>query len=79
MRSISKLSVNERETLALLYDTPYWKVIRKLIDIERLELAKDSIERTEILEVRHLAGQAAGLKKLVGEIKANFKDVNKKG
>lgn len=77
--TIVQLSANERETLALLYDKVDFTVLSKLIAIERIELAKDAIEQRDISEVRYLAGQSDGLKKLLGTIGNNFKDVNKKG
>jgi len=78
MKSVIKmLSENERETLAHLYDTADYKVLIKLINLERLELAKDAIEQRDIEEVRYLAGQAVGLRKLLGTIRDNFKDRNK--
>ena len=75
---IQQLSVSEREALASLYDTEYFRVLRKLIDIERIELAKDHVDQTDILQIRYLSGQTASLKKLVGTIRSNFKDIDKK-
>lgn len=76
---LEQLSANERETLALLYDKLDFKILTKLINIERLELAKDAIEQRDISEVRYLAGQSDSLKKLLGTIRKNFKEVNKEG
>lgn len=74
---LEQLSANEREILALLYDKPDWKVLTKLISMERVELAKDALEKLDILEVRYLAGQSDGLKRLLGTIRNNFKDTQK--
>lgn len=76
--TIEQLSNDDRELLALLYDKPDWKVLRKLIDIERLELAKDAIDQKDIMDVRYYSGQAEGLKRLVETVDQNFKDLNKK-
>jgi hypothetical protein len=76
---LEQLSANEREALALLYDKPDWKALTKLINIERIELAKDAIEQKDIADVRYLAGQSDGLKRLLGTIRNNFKAVNKEG
>lgn len=77
--TISQLTPNDREALVHLYDTVDFKVLTKLINMERIELAKDAIEQRDMAEVRYLAGQADGLKKLLGTIRNNFKEVNKKG
>ena len=77
--AIDQLSAGERETLARLYDSGDYKVLRKLIDIERIELAKDHVDERDILQIRYLSGQVASLKKLVGTLRNNFKEVNKKG
>lgn len=75
--TIKQLTANERETLALLYDKIDFKVLTKLINIERLELAKDAIEQQDIGEVRYLHGQSIALQKLLGTIKENFKELQK--
>ena len=80
--SIKKLSANERETLAHFYDTEGYKVLRKLIDIERVELAKDTAELSGTMEQialgnRYLTGQQVSLKRLINELRENFKDSDK--
>jgi hypothetical protein len=75
--SLSQLTDAERQTLALLYNKPDFKALTKLINIERLELAKDAIEQKDIGEVRYLHGQSVALQKLLGTLRSNFKDDNK--
>lgn len=77
--TIEQLSIKEREVLAGFYDTPAYKALRRLIDIERLELAKDHVDEIDIMQVRYLSGQAASLAKLVVTIRDNFKSIEKKG
>jgi hypothetical protein len=75
--AIDQLKPNEREALAHLYDTEGYKALRRLVEIERLELAKDHVGQRDILEVVDLTGQTKALKKLLGTIRDNFKKVNK--
>jgi len=81
--SIKQLSTQEREVLAHFYDSAPYKVLAKLISIERIELAKDTAEINGTMEEialqnRYLTGQQYGLKRLVGELRDNFRDVNNK-
>jgi len=79
MKSVLEaLTINEREALALLYEKPDYKALVKLVSSERIELAKDAIEQRDISDVRYLAGQSDGLKKLLGTIQSNYRQVNKK-
>lgn len=75
--SIEQLSAKERELLARLYETDHYKVLIRLIEIERLELAKDHVDETDISTIRYLSGQARGLKKLVGTIRDNYTKTQK--
>lgn len=63
--TVSKLSQTEREALALFHDSAADKALRKLVDIERLELAKDHVDQSDILMIRYLSGGANSLKKLI--------------
>lgn len=67
--TVELLNKKDRELLALFYDTDTYNALKKLCELERLELAKDAITQRDITEVRHLAGQAESLKKLFGTIK----------
>lgn len=77
--TLEQLSSKEREALAHLYGTDAFKALRKLIDVERLELAKDHVGQTDILQVRYLSGQSDGLKKLVLTVRDVHKQSEKKG
>lgn len=77
--TLEQLSAKEREALAHFYDTDAHKALRKLIDVERLELAKDHVNQTDILHVRFLSGQSDGLKKLALTLRENYKHFDKKG
>lgn len=66
--TVEQLSKSERDALALFKDSEADKALRKLIDIERLELAKDHVDQTDILNVRYLSGGANSLKKLVNTL-----------
>jgi hypothetical protein len=78
MKSVlDQLSESDKEALARLYDMPEWKSFRKLVDIERTELAKDHVGQRDIMEICDLSGQSKALKKLVVTIRENFKQLNK--
>ncbi len=78
MRStLEQLSEKERKALANFYGTDAEKALRKLIDLERLNLAKDHVDQVDILQVRYLSGAAHSLKQLVFTLKTNYKDNNK--
>lgn len=76
--TLEELTSAERKALALFYDTPAYQALRRLVDIERLELAKSHVDQVDILQVRYLSGQTAALKKLIGTLRENFKSSNKK-
>lgn len=76
--TLEQLSAKEREALAHFYDTDAYKALRKLVDLERLETAKDHLDQTDILQVRYLSGQASSLKKLVLTLRDNYKQFEKK-
>lgn len=77
--TLEQLSAGERKALALFYDTDAFKALRKLVDVERLELAKDHVDQTDIMQVRYLSGQASSLKKLILTLGENHKQSEKKG
>lgn len=74
---VDKLSAEERAILANFHSSEEFKVLRKLVDMERLELAKDHVDQTDILQVRYLSGGANSLKKLILTIKQLQKTLNK--
>lgn len=71
--TIDLLSAKERKLLVLFYGTETHEALKRLIDLERLELAKDSLDQQDIMQVRYLSGQAMGLKKLREVIFENYK------
>lgn len=74
---VDRLTQEEREILAHYYSSEGFKVLVKLIEMERLDLAKDHVEQVDILQVRYLSGQTASLKKLVKtiqQLKKNSKE-----
>ncbi len=72
--SIDQLSPAERLILAQWYDTPSYKALRKLVDIERMELAKDHVDQIDILQVRYLSGQTSSLRRLIEQLANLYKD-----
>ena len=77
--TLEQLSAKEREALAHFYTTDAHKAQEKLINLERLELAKDHVGKRDILDVCYLSGQSDGLKKLILTIRENYKTFDKKG
>jgi hypothetical protein len=67
--ALDQLTYKEKQLLNTFYGTEQYKALRKLIDIERLELAKDHVDERDILQIRFLSGQVQGLKRLVGGLK----------
>jgi len=74
--TLEELTKNERDALARLYETDSYKALVKLIQLERLEIAKDHLDQSDILMVRYLSGQASGLKKLILTLKDNHQKIN---
>jgi hypothetical protein len=75
--SIELLPKKARTTLAHFYGTEAHDALRQLIDIERLELAKDHVDQTDILQVRFLSGQTYSLKKLIKTLEEIYKRSDK--
>lgn len=75
--TLQQLSFKEQEILAQWYNSESYKVVKKLIEIERLELTKDHLEVQDILQIRYLSGQAASLKKLLVTIRQHYKSKEK--
>jgi hypothetical protein len=69
--TISLLTKSDKEALALFFETPAYKALVRLIEVERLELAKDHVNQLDMLYVRFLSGQAEGLKKLIKTLEDN--------
>lgn len=74
MRSaVDQLNPKDIKTLALFYDTESYRALRRLVDIERLELAKDHVNNIDIMQIRYLSGQVEALKKLIETIHSIYK------
>lgn len=76
--TIELLSDDEKQALAALYEHSGFKALKRFVELERLELAKDSINQLDILNVRYLAGQAQSLKTLIKVLEAINKEANRK-
>ena len=76
--TVEQLSPNQRQALVSFYETDTYKALKRLIELERLELAKDHVDVTEIGQIRYLSGQAAGLKKLVKTLRQLYIQQDKK-
>lgn len=72
--TVELLTPEERKALVLFYDTRAHKALIQLIQNERLELAKDHVDQTDINQVRYLSGQVASLKKLAGTLKSLYQE-----
>jgi len=75
---IDKLTPKERLALVHLYSTEGYSALRKLVELERLELAKDHVDQMDILQIRYLSGQTKSLKKLIQTIDSAYKESEKK-
>ena len=75
--TIELLSPTDRKALALFYGTPAYAALERLVKLERLELAKDAIEQTDILIVRYLHGGSVNLQKILRTVKDIHKSTEK--
>lgn len=75
---IDRLTADERAILAHFHSSEEFLVLRKLIDMERLDLAKDHVNQFDLTIICNLSGQSNGLKKLVQAIQKIHKDSTKK-
>lgn len=64
-----ELSPAERRTLARLYEMDEYKVLKRVIEISRLNAATRALDALTWEETKHLQGQAHGLKHLHLNIK----------
>jgi hypothetical protein len=77
-RTIDSLTPQEKELLVDLYDSDKYKALCKLIEAERLELAKDCLT-IPADRLSYVQGQAHGLRALCLEMKTLHKESQKKG
>jgi len=79
MSTIAELSVGERKALALWYDTVSYKAFKKLMELERVNLATKLVEvlPTDIVTISKHQGRADAYKQLHLVLKKNYKDANK--
>lgn len=73
--AIKQLTPNDREALVHFYDTNDYKVLKKLIEIQKTELAKAHVGQLDIQQIRYLTGQVASFNWLTGTIQDNFQEV----
>lgn len=74
MKSIlDLLSKNDRIALARFYESNDYKIVKKYIDALRLNQAKNALDAQNFEEVKHLQGQAHGLKMFHLNLKENHK------
>lgn len=66
---VNLLNKNERMALARLYETNDFKILVKYIEALRVNAAKFALDAQSFEEVKHLQGQAHGLKLLVHNLK----------
>lgn len=71
--TVDQLSTKDRALLAAFYGTDTYEALKKLVAAERVLLAQDAIDQTDILQVRYLSGQSISLKKLFGTLKVLYK------
>ena len=70
--TIDSLPEKDRIALADLYDSAPYKVLKKLLEVQRLEIAKSCLD-TAPETLKYLQGQAHGLKQLNLSMQDNFK------
>lgn len=66
---LMKLTADERAILAHFNGSETHRVLVKLLEIERLELAKDHVGVGDIGQIRYLSGKAEGLRALILTLK----------
>ena len=71
--TVSALSQNEREALALFYDTEAYKALIKFCELEVNALGVDALQALNIEQVRVLQGRAAFASDLVKFFKEIYK------
>ena len=77
--TIYLLTQKDRQLLASFYETEYYPALKSLLVIERDQLAQDHVNEVDLMQIRHLSGQASALKKLVTTLKEINKTTQKKG
>lgn len=75
--TIELLSDKDRLLLADLYLDDRYKVLKKLMELQRIEYAKGHVNQKDILDIRFLSGKSEGLKDLNLTLKDNFKNIDK--
>lgn len=71
--TLDLLTPGERELLANFMGTATHTALVKLLELERLELAKDHVGQHDIKQVRFLSGKSESLKNLILTLKTNGK------
>lgn len=63
------LSAKKKQQLAVFYETDVYKVLEELVELVRVNAAKHALDAPDINELKHLQGQAHGLKVLLSNMK----------
>lgn len=71
--TIDLLNSKDRLLLAEFYNSETHRALKRMVDIERIELAKDALDLQDMNVIRHLSGQAYALKRLCEEIYSMYK------
>jgi hypothetical protein len=74
---LDEMSKKDRLALAHLYETDGYNVLVRFMELCRINAGKSALLAQDFNEVKHLQGQAHGLKQLHLNIKENHKKMNK--
>lgn len=78
MKSVfDDLTIQERKALAHLYETDGYKALKKAMEVLRVNAATHALDAPTFEEVKHLQGQAHGLKQLHQNLKELHKSLSK--
>lgn len=71
---VEQLSKGEREALVRLYGTDSYQALKKLLEMERINIATKCLEAQDFEQVRFLYGQEVALKELNLLLKSLYKE-----
>ncbi len=77
--TLDKLSDNEKEALAHLYELPGFKALVKVCRLEIEGLAYDALVSPNLETTKYLNGQAVMAEKLPKIVRELYKEINKEG
>lgn len=76
--TLDQLTASEREGLANLYNTPGYKALCKVHELELIGLGKDALDAANMEEKSYLKGRAAQSKLTIMLIREEYKKLEKK-